>query len=137
MIMGYKERTVLELLQHLYTNYGQLDSMQLTANAVELRGDYDPSTPIEKYIAQVKKCIDIAANDGASFSLEQVLTYAYDAMYHTNVYNKKCLAWEDLPQAQKTWPEWKIYFTKVIRDHRHLRKAGGMQYQANSAYGDT
>ena len=39
--------------------------------------------------------------------------------------------------AQKKWPAWKIYFTKVIRDHHCLRKAAGMNYHANSTYGDT
>eukprot|EP00957_Ditylum_brightwellii_P137399 10475610-Ditylum_brightwellii.AAC.2 len=53
-------------------------------------------------------------------------------MYRTGQYNKKCLAWEDKPDADKTWPNWKIFFTKVIRDHRRLCKVAGMHYQANS-----
>eukprot|EP00957_Ditylum_brightwellii_P101570 7740598-Ditylum_brightwellii.AAC.1 len=54
-------------------------------------------------------------------------------MYRTGLYNKKCLTWEDKPDAEKTWPNWKIFFTKVIRSYRRLRKAAGMHYQANSA----
>eukprot|EP00957_Ditylum_brightwellii_P201713 15326867-Ditylum_brightwellii.AAC.1 len=134
---GYKEHTILELLQHLYTNYSQLDSIQLNANANELRGDYDPSTPIKIKIARVEKCIDIVTSGRAPFSLEQVLTYAFNAMYYTSLYNEKCLSWEDLPPVQRTWPTWKIYFTKVIRDYRRLHKAASMNYQANSTYGKT
>eukprot|EP00957_Ditylum_brightwellii_P101307 7719964-Ditylum_brightwellii.AAC.1 len=59
---GYKEAIVLQLLQHLYENYGQLDSMQLTANSDEIRGDYDPTMPIEKHIVCIEKCMGIAAN---------------------------------------------------------------------------
>eukprot|EP00957_Ditylum_brightwellii_P068933 5232231-Ditylum_brightwellii.AAC.1 len=45
--MGYKGSTVLQLLQHLYMNYGQLDSTKLTANNDEICADYDPTAPIK------------------------------------------------------------------------------------------
>eukprot|EP00957_Ditylum_brightwellii_P138496 10556837-Ditylum_brightwellii.AAC.1 len=80
--------------------------------------------------------MDIAANGGAPFSLQQILTITFDAMYRTGLYNEKCVTWEDKPNAEKTWPNWKIFFTKVIRDHRRLRKAAGMHYQANSVLQD-
>eukprot|EP00957_Ditylum_brightwellii_P146570 11158224-Ditylum_brightwellii.AAC.1 len=57
-------------------------------------------------------------------------------MYRTDLYNKKCLAWEDKPNVEKTWPNWKIFFTKVICDHRRHRKTAGMHYQANSVLQD-
>eukprot|EP00957_Ditylum_brightwellii_P020027 1512055-Ditylum_brightwellii.AAC.1 len=76
---GYEGAAVLELLQHLYDNYGQLDSTQLTANTDKICGDYDPTAPIEKYIARVEKCMDIAANGEAPFSLQQILTITFDA----------------------------------------------------------
>eukprot|EP00957_Ditylum_brightwellii_P076588 5821010-Ditylum_brightwellii.AAC.1 len=72
-------------------------STQLTANLDKLRVDYDPTTPIETYIAKVENCVDIAANGGTPYSQEQILTIAYDAMYRTGLYNEKCIAWEDLP----------------------------------------
>eukprot|EP00957_Ditylum_brightwellii_P013388 1011140-Ditylum_brightwellii.AAC.1 len=72
--MGYKGARVLQLLQHLYDNYGQLNSTQLTANTNGIRGDYDPTALIEKYIAHIKTCMDIVANGGAPFSLQQILT---------------------------------------------------------------
>eukprot|EP00957_Ditylum_brightwellii_P027425 2073268-Ditylum_brightwellii.AAC.1 len=80
---GYEESTVLQLLQHLYTIYDQLTSMQLAANDKEMHIDYDPITPIEKYIARIKKCMDIVANGGTPYSLEQILTLAFDVMYRT------------------------------------------------------
>eukprot|EP00957_Ditylum_brightwellii_P001328 104117-Ditylum_brightwellii.AAC.1 len=93
-------------------NYRQLTSAQLTTNLDKLQVDYDPTNPIEKYIARVKKCLDTAANGGAPYSQEQILTITYGAMYRTGLYNEKCIAWEDLPMAQKAWLEWKIFFTK-------------------------
>eukprot|EP00957_Ditylum_brightwellii_P106276 8106958-Ditylum_brightwellii.AAC.1 len=68
--MGHEGSTVLQLLQHLYTNYRQLDSTQITSTNNEICGDYDPTAPIEKYSMHVEKCMDIAANGGALFSLQ-------------------------------------------------------------------
>eukprot|EP00957_Ditylum_brightwellii_P008306 628971-Ditylum_brightwellii.AAC.1 len=67
-----------------------------------MRADYNPTTPIEKYIAQIKKCMVITANGGAPYSQEQILTLAFDAMYRAGLYNKKCIAWEDMAPADKT-----------------------------------
>eukprot|EP00957_Ditylum_brightwellii_P016553 1244388-Ditylum_brightwellii.AAC.1 len=35
--------------------------------------------------------------------------------------------------AQKIWPEWKIFFTKVVQDHCRLQRASGTNYHANGA----
>eukprot|EP00957_Ditylum_brightwellii_P017619 1327340-Ditylum_brightwellii.AAC.1 len=78
--------------------------------------DYNPLTPSEKYITKVEKYMGITTNGGTPYSLEQILTIAYDAIYRTGIYNKKCIAWEDLDPANKIWPNWKIFFMKVIRD---------------------
>eukprot|EP00957_Ditylum_brightwellii_P080425 6117137-Ditylum_brightwellii.AAC.1 len=78
-------------------------------------------TPIEKYITKIEKCMDIVANGGAPYSQEQILTLAFDAMYRTGLYNEKCIMWEDMAPADKTWPNWKIFFMKVIRDKHRLQ----------------
>eukprot|EP00957_Ditylum_brightwellii_P120117 9165551-Ditylum_brightwellii.AAC.1 len=116
-----------------YENYDQLNSTQLTSNTDEIRSNFNLTTPVEKYIAHVEKCMDIAVNGGAPFPLLQFLTLAYDVMYCTGLYNKKCLQWEDKPPHEKTWLAWKAFFTKVVHDHCHLCKVAGMNYQANSA----
>eukprot|EP00957_Ditylum_brightwellii_P081617 6208929-Ditylum_brightwellii.AAC.1 len=72
--------------------------------------------------------MDIRANSGAPFSLQQILTVAYDTMYCMGLYNKKCLQWEDKPPHEKTWPAWKAFFPKVVRDHCCLQKVAGMNY---------
>eukprot|EP00957_Ditylum_brightwellii_P006022 456506-Ditylum_brightwellii.AAC.1 len=70
-VTGYEDSTVLELLQHLYNNYGNVDTMILMTNNKELHAKFDPSISIEKYIAQVKECLDIAANGRAPYTTEQ------------------------------------------------------------------
>eukprot|EP00957_Ditylum_brightwellii_P168004 12789171-Ditylum_brightwellii.AAC.1 len=77
--------------------------------------------------------MDIVANGGTPYSQEQILTIAFGAMYQTGLYNEKCITWEDLPAANKAWPRWKMFLTKVVRDRQHLQQAAGSHSQANSA----
>eukprot|EP00957_Ditylum_brightwellii_P161455 12293077-Ditylum_brightwellii.AAC.1 len=65
--------------------------------------------------------MDIAANSGTLYNQGQILTLAFDAMYRTGLYNEKCIVWEDMDPASKTWPNWKIFFTKVVQDRRRLQ----------------
>eukprot|EP00957_Ditylum_brightwellii_P094207 7172664-Ditylum_brightwellii.AAC.1 len=102
-----------------------------------MRTDYDPTTLIEKYIARIEKCMDIASNGGAPYSQEQILTLAFDAMYRTGLYNKKCITYEDMAQADKTWLNWEKKFTKVVRDKHRLQRAAGTSYNAHSAVAET
>eukprot|EP00957_Ditylum_brightwellii_P022615 1705951-Ditylum_brightwellii.AAC.1 len=58
-------------------------------------------------------------------------------MYIPGLYNEKCIAWKDLTQARKTWPQLKIFFTKVVRDCKRLQKAVGTNYRTNCAVTET
>eukprot|EP00957_Ditylum_brightwellii_P104997 8002755-Ditylum_brightwellii.AAC.1 len=58
-------------------------------------------------------------------------------MYRTGLYNEKCIAWEDMAQADKIWPNWKIFVTKVIRNKHRLQRVAGTSYNANSAVAET
>eukprot|EP00957_Ditylum_brightwellii_P169299 12885207-Ditylum_brightwellii.AAC.1 len=102
-----------------------------------MRTDYNPPTRIEKYIARIKKCMDIAANGGAPYSQEQILMLAFDAMYRTGLCNEKSITWKDMAPADKTWPNWKIFFMKVIQDKRRLKRAAGTSYNTSSAVAET
>eukprot|EP00957_Ditylum_brightwellii_P018629 1399438-Ditylum_brightwellii.AAC.1 len=44
---------------------------------------------------------------------------------------------ERSPTSKKTWPQWKIFFTKVVQDCRRLQQAAGTNYLANSAVTET
>eukprot|EP00957_Ditylum_brightwellii_P039197 2964922-Ditylum_brightwellii.AAC.1 len=61
-------------------------STQLISNSDKLRAEYNPTTPIKKYIAKVEKCMDIAANGSTPYSQEQILTIAFNAMYQTGLW---------------------------------------------------
>eukprot|EP00957_Ditylum_brightwellii_P018972 1427630-Ditylum_brightwellii.AAC.1 len=39
--------------------------------------------------------------------------------------------------ADKTWPNWKIFFTKVIRNKYRLQRAASTSYNVNSAVAET
>eukprot|EP00957_Ditylum_brightwellii_P128850 9829385-Ditylum_brightwellii.AAC.1 len=58
-------------------------------------------------------------------------------MYRTGLYNENCIAWEDMAPANKTWPNWKKKFTKVIQDKRRLQRVAGTSYNAHSAMAET
>mmetsp|Transcript_19484 Transcript_19484/g.28690 ORF Transcript_19484/g.28690 Transcript_19484/m.28690 type:complete len:408 (+) Transcript_19484:103-1326(+) len=128
---GYEDYTVRQMLDHLYTNYGQLDATMLMDNDRIIKQDYDPTKPIENDIARVEKCLDIAQNGNTPYTLNQLLTLAYDAMFRTGLYTRECIEWDEKPAADKTWPNWKLHFTKAVRDQRQIKRAQQTGYQAN------
>eukprot|EP00957_Ditylum_brightwellii_P024372 1839696-Ditylum_brightwellii.AAC.1 len=62
---GHEDLAVINLLKHLYANYGDLDSTITCDNNTMVREVFDATNGIKKYIAKVENCVDIAHGGGA------------------------------------------------------------------------
>jgi hypothetical protein len=54
--MGFANASTLQLLSHLHTTYGAVQSDQLEANAMQLGCQWDPSDPIETVWQNAQEC---------------------------------------------------------------------------------
>ena len=50
----------LDIIQHLYYNYGMLNQVDIDDNGKKMRKHYDPTLPIEVLFDQIKEGMEVA-----------------------------------------------------------------------------
>jgi len=135
-INGYSRVTTKQLINHLYDRYGQLTPQDLKDNDDNLHQPYDATSPIENLFEQIDTAQDIATTAGAPYNNTQILNAAYNLVFNTNAFPDSCREWRRLPQAQKTWTNFKLMFTEAHRDYMMLQSQGNHQFHAANATHD-
>eukprot|EP00957_Ditylum_brightwellii_P151033 11500622-Ditylum_brightwellii.AAC.1 len=110
-MIGYTHRTTMQLLKHLYCNYGRVTPMMLSAADTQLWQPFNPSLPIEDFFERFDEVKDLCTAGGSPYSDAQLIDVAYDAIFKSAVHNDGCKEWIRLPPAQKTWANFCMHFT--------------------------
>lgn len=113
----------LQMIQHLYTNYGPISQVDLDSNHKRLNSPYDPSVPIEILFQQIEDAVEYADAANAPFSDAQIVNAAYLHMLRTGVYKDACKEWNRRPANEKTWQNFKTDFTAAYVELLHFQNA--------------
>lgn len=117
--VGFANRSIREILEFLFTNYGNITPMDLKANTDRLNAPWDPSTPFEMLIDQIEECQEVADIGNQPFSHQQIVNAAYTLVYNTGLFFEDCKAWNRKLEADKFWDNFKTHFFEA---HRELRQ---------------
>ena len=131
--VGYANVKTLTMIAHLCDNYARVTASSLKENDVRLNQPWDPNQAIETLIDQVEDAVDYAAAGKAPHAATQIVNAAHNLVFETGMHNDYCKDWRKKDDADKTWAEFKMFFTKANQDLRDsgvtARSAG---YQANN-----
>ena len=124
-LIGYANVTTRDLIQHLYTGYGNITSTQLANNDTTLRSAYDPNQPTESLYEQIDNAVVFAASTDNEYTDKQTVSIGYEIMFQTGVYADDCKVWRKKPDADKTWPVFKVFFIDANQDRRQSKATSG------------
>jgi len=117
-VTGYAQVTTRQLLQHLFDTYGRLNPQDLKLNTDRMNVPYDIHSPIENLFEQIEDAVYIASTAHAPFNDNQIVNTAYTLIADTNSVEQSCREWRRRPEAEKTWPNFKLHFSDAHRDYR-------------------
>ena len=132
--VGYTNVTTLQLLTHLYANYGLVTQNDLSDNDAAMKRPYDPSAPIESLFQQIEDGVEFAEAGHAPYTPQQIIAIAYFLVFQTGIFEKYCDEWDEKPQQDKSWINFKSHFTRAHQRYRaqqHLKQASFNRQQAN------
>jgi hypothetical protein len=130
---GYSRVSPLAILTHLWAEYGTISSDELQANNMALNAPtWDPATPIEELYNKIKSHGDFARAGNTIIEDILLAEAAYKNVEATGLYATYCANWRARPQADKTFAQFRTYFTTAHKDvHRITAFSAG--YHANAA----
>jgi hypothetical protein len=111
-VVGYVNRTSLDLLTHLLTYYAMIASTELTQNYERLKTPYDSNQPTESLFQQIQDARAFVIAGGQPM----LVNVAYTLVFNTGVYPDDCRAWQVHPAAQKTLTNFKVHFAAAHRE---------------------
>jgi hypothetical protein len=132
-ITKFRRCTPLQILQHLWAEYGTISSQDLTANYTAMTAKWNPPTPIEDLFLQLRDGQEFATDGNESISDSQLLRLCYDNVNSTGLFNDALKIWRAKPQANKTYPLFCTYMTAEHEDRmKNQLTSSGAGYSANN-----
>jgi hypothetical protein len=122
-VVGYTNRTSLDLLTHLLTYYDMIAPTGLTQNYERLNTPYDPNQPIESLFQKIQDAWAIAITGGRPYGDAIIVNVVYTLVFNTGLFLDACQTWQVRPAAQKTWTDFKIHFAAAHREFRLMNQS--------------
>jgi len=126
--LGFGNRTTLDVLQYLFTTYGQIAPHEVQANVDAMNKAFDPNQPIAILFKQIEDAQRFAVAANVPFTPAQLVSCGETLIMSTGKYDLAYRDWISLPAANKTWHNFKVTFTneyaKLNKMHRSAQQAG-------------
>jgi hypothetical protein len=122
---GFASRSVLELLEHLMTTYGQFTDKERREAMDRLNVPWEGG-PLEAVIKQIK-----VAADAITISDDDQRNKLYDLINDSNLMPDPCQRWRMKPDADKTYASAKEHFQKYASDRSSTTSGGAGLGAAN------
>ena len=119
---GYNNVSILEILQHLYDNYGDLDESDLEANEKTLTQEFDVTEPFSMFIRRIEDCMDLAEAAGAPYTDRQIATKAFNSIIKADLLHDGVKDWRRKASTDKTWANLKLHFTVEVKEYKKNNK---------------
>jgi len=112
----YSTVTPKELLDHLWSTYGDIDETDRTKNEARMKAPWSPPSPVEELFKQLREGQKFAQKGNETIGDELLARYAYENINATGIFSKACTKWRKKAAADKTWTKCQKFFTLEITD---------------------
>lgn len=133
---GFGNRTIQDIFAHLYATYGRITANQLWDNTAKLTQPVAPHLPIAIIFKQIEDCNKFATAANAPLTPAQILKAAETLILQTGKYNIPYREWINLPEAQKTYANFKTRFSREYQIQNELNSITSSQAGYNAETGE-
>ena len=133
---GYSDVSCLDILTHLKTTYGTIESEDIEANRNSLSTEWDIDTPIEELWEKCKEVQQYseAAGPGHAINDQTVIHLTLSVFEKTGVFDSSVETWRAKVEADRTLVTFKAHFNKANKERaRKLTAKAAGYHGANAA----
>jgi hypothetical protein len=105
-----------------------------------MRRAWDPQQPVESLFKQIQDCADYSEAGGGIIGYPQKIHVGYDKILSTGHFMSACCRWNEKPNLEKTWAQFKAHFDDAQQQHKHTQcesAATSGYHSANAVVGQT
>jgi hypothetical protein len=139
-MVGFAKISARDMLDHLFTTYGNIIAVDIENNFELMRRAWDPQQPVESLFKQIQYCANYSDAGGVLIGNPQQINVGYAKIFATGHFMSACRRWNEKTLADKTWAQFKAHFSIDHRQHKQMQgesaATAGYHY-ANAAVGQT
>jgi hypothetical protein len=120
-MVGFANISARDMLDHLFSTYGNITAVDLEINFEHMRRAWDPQKPVESLFKQIQDCADYSEAGGFLIGHAQQINVGYDKMLSTGHFMSACRRWNEKHIIEKTWTQFKSYFAAAHRQHKQMQ----------------
>jgi hypothetical protein len=139
-MVGFANISARDILDHLFSTYGNITAVDLEINFEHIRQAWDPQQPVESLFKQIQDCADYYEAGGVLIGHPQQINFGYAKIFATGHFMSACRRWNEKHLIEKTWTQFKSHFAAAHRQHKKMQSesaATAGYHSANAAVGQT
>jgi hypothetical protein len=139
-LVGFANISARAMIDHLFTTYGNITTVDLENTFEHMRRAWDPQQPVEFLFKQIQDCANYSEAGGVLIGHPQQINVVYAKIFATGHFMSACRRWNEKPLAEKTWAQFKAHFSSAHRQHKKMQgefAATSGYHSANAAVGKT
>ena len=114
---GYDPVSTRELLEHLVTEYGEIEAEHLNANTKALEAEWNPDTEIEALFLNAKRCRQFAVQGEDPISDPAYVAALIQVVRRSGVFTRAIEDWDLKPKADHTVANLHKHFLAANTSH--------------------
>jgi hypothetical protein len=139
-MVGFANITARAILDQLFMAYGNITDVDLENNFEQMRRAWDPQQPVESLFKQIQYCADYSESWGVLIGHLQQINVGYANIFVTGHLMSVCRRWNEKPNVEKTWAQFKTHFVALHHQHKQMQgesESTSCYHASNAAVGQT
>jgi hypothetical protein len=120
-MVGFANISAREMLDHLLMTYGNITAVDLGKKIEQMRRAWDPQQPVESLFKKIQDCANYSEAGGIIFGHPQQINVGYAKIFSTGNFMSPCRRWNEKPNIEKTWSQFKAHFAAAHRQHKQMQ----------------
>jgi hypothetical protein len=120
-MVGFTTISAREMLDHLFSTYGNITAVDLEINFEHMRRSWDPQQPVESLSKQIQDCADYSEAGGVLIGHPQQINVGYAKIFATGHFMSACRRWNEKHLIEKTWTQFKSHFAAAHHQHKQMQ----------------
>jgi hypothetical protein len=120
-MVGFANISARNLLDHLFSTYGNITAVDLEINFEHMHRAWDPQQPVESLFKKIQDCADYYEAGGVLIGHPQQINVGYAEIFSTGHFMSACRRWNENHLIEKTWTQFKSHFAAARRQHKQMQ----------------
>ena len=119
---GYANVTPLEMIEHLYSKYGQLTNQDIIKNRNRLKQDFDTTKTMVAHFQKIREIRLVANKARQPIADADTITKTYLVLDQCGLFPKAIDEWDETEPEDQTWNNFQKHFEKLYRQYKDKQK---------------